>query len=48
MTELLFVPLKKGTDVDVTKPLRTLISSIYNGPDQQPGEYSEAVTAFQT
>ena len=34
MTELLSVPLKKTSEVDLVKPLKTLISSTYSTADQ--------------
>lgn len=38
-SELLFVPFKKGSDVDIVKPLRNLIHSTYN-----TGEHNEDYT----
>ena len=46
MTELLHVPLKKCSEVDVNKPLKTLISSTYSTADK-PEDYVEAVAEFQ-
>ena len=34
MTELVSVPLKKTSDLDLVKPLKTLISSTYSTADQ--------------
>ncbi|XP_053605524.1 apoptosis-linked gene 2-interacting protein X 1 isoform X2 [Plodia interpunctella] len=42
MAELLFVPLKKSSDVDVVKPLKNLIQSTYNTGENQE-DYSEAL-----
>ena len=36
MTELLPVPLKKGSEVELSKPLKNLISSTYSTADK-PG-----------
>ncbi|CAH0673747.1 unnamed protein product [Spodoptera exigua] len=41
-TELLFVPFKKGSDVDIIKPLRNLINATYNTGDQHE-DYTEAL-----
>lgn len=45
MAELLVVPLKKPSDVDIAKPLRNLISSSYSTADK-PEDYSEAIEEF--
>lgn len=47
MHELLAVPVKKPTDIDVIKPLKNLIQSAYSSsaPDKTIN-YSEAVTEF--
>ncbi|KAJ9593455.1 hypothetical protein L9F63_014984 [Diploptera punctata] len=45
MAELLAVPLKKPSDVDVVKPLKNLISSSYSTADK-PQDYSEAINEF--
>lgn len=48
MTELLVVPLKKPSEVDVVKPLKNLIQSAYSGSAsaEAPIDYSEAVNEF--
>ncbi|XP_060802122.1 programmed cell death 6-interacting protein [Amyelois transitella] len=43
MAELLFVPLKKSSDVDIVKPLKNLIQSTYNTGESHE-DYSEALT----
>lgn len=45
MAELIAVPLKKPSDVDVIKPLTNLIKSAYSSADNQK-DYTEAVTDF--
>jgi programmed cell death 6-interacting protein len=45
MAELLAVPLKKPSEVDIVKPLKNLISSSYNTADK-PQDYSEAINEF--
>ncbi|GFG30115.1 hypothetical protein Cfor_09518 [Coptotermes formosanus] len=45
MAELLAVPLKKPSDVDIVKPLKNLISSSYSTADK-PYDYSEAINEF--
>lgn len=50
MTDLLSVPVKKSSEVDMVKPLKNLIQSTYSSSN--PGEegtapnYSEAVSEF--
>jgi len=46
MTEVLSVPLKKTNDIDITKPLKTLIASTYSTADQ-PQDYSDAISELQ-
>lgn len=47
MLQLLSVPLKKPTAVDVVKPLNNLIQSTYNGStDEEKAKYTEAVNDF--
>jgi len=46
MTEILSVPLKKTNDIDITKPLKTLISSTYSTADQ-PQDYTDAISELQ-
>ncbi|XP_023347068.1 programmed cell death 6-interacting protein isoform X2 [Eurytemora carolleeae] len=43
MTELLFVPLKRGSDVDIIKPLKNLIASTYSTADK-PEDYTDALS----
>ncbi|XP_076628899.1 programmed cell death 6-interacting protein-like protein AliX [Colletes latitarsis] len=45
MAELISVPLKKPSDVDVIKPLTNVIKSTYNGASNQK-DYTEAITDF--
>lgn len=45
MAEVLAVPLKKPSDVDIVKPLKNLISSSYSTTDH-PQDYSEAINEF--
>jgi programmed cell death 6-interacting protein len=45
MAEVLAVPLKKPSDVDILKPLKNLISSSYNTADS-PQDYGEAINEF--
>lgn len=45
MTEFLAIPLKKPSEVDLTKPLKNIISSQYNTSDNTD-DYNEAVTLF--
>ncbi|XP_075976463.1 programmed cell death 6-interacting protein-like protein AliX isoform X2 [Anticarsia gemmatalis] len=42
MAELLFVPFKKSSDVDIVKPLRNLIQSTYNTSEHNE-DYTEAL-----
>jgi programmed cell death 6-interacting protein len=42
MAELISVPLKKHSDVDLVKPLKNLISSSYSTTDK-PQDYGEAI-----
>jgi len=43
MTELLTVPLKKGSEVELIKPLKNLISSTYSTADK-PEDYTDALS----
>lgn len=45
MTELLVVPLKKPSEVDVVKPLKNLIQSSYAN-DANAVDHSEAINEF--
>ncbi|XP_059620927.1 programmed cell death 6-interacting protein [Phlebotomus argentipes] len=45
MSDLLIVPLKKPSEVDVVKPLKNLIQSSYGSSDKVPN-YGEAVNEF--
>ncbi|XP_022903763.2 programmed cell death 6-interacting protein [Onthophagus taurus] len=45
MTDLLSIPLKKPSEVDVVKPLKNLIQSRYSTADK-PQDYSEAINEF--
>lgn len=42
MADLISVPLKKPSDVDLVKPLKNLIQSRYSTADK-PEDYSEAI-----
>ena len=44
--ELLSVPLKKTNDIDLTKPLKTLISSTCSIADQ-PQDFTDAISELQ-
>lgn len=47
MSELLVVPLKKPSEVDVVKPLKNLIQSSYSGNDSANAvDHSEAINEF--
>ena len=46
MTEILAIPLKKTNDIDITKPLKSLIASTYSSADQ-PTDCSNAITEVQ-
>jgi len=46
MTEILAIPLKKATDIDITKSLKNLISSTYSSADQ-PVDCSDAISDLQ-
>lgn len=46
MSELLVVPLKKPSEVDVAKPLTNLIQSAYNSAADTAVDHSEAVNEF--
>lgn len=46
MSELLVVPLKKPSEVDVIKPLKNLIQSSYSGTDASAADHSEAISEF--
>ena len=45
MADLLAVPLKKPSDVDIVKPLLNLIASTYSTADK-PEDYSEQINEF--
>ncbi|PNF20765.1 Programmed cell death 6-interacting protein [Cryptotermes secundus] len=45
MAEVLAVPLKKPSEVDIVKPLKNLISSSYSTTDN-PQDYGEAINEF--
>lgn len=45
MAELIAVPLKKPSDVDVIKPLTNIIKSTYNNANDQK-DYTEAIADF--
>lgn len=45
MAEVLAVPLKKPSDVDIVKPLKNLISSSYS-TTENPKDYGEAINEF--
>lgn len=44
MSELLIIPLKKPSEVDVENPLKNLIQSAYNSSENT--NYTEAVSEF--
>lgn len=45
MAELIAIPLKKPSDVDVIKPLTNVIKSTYNNPGNQK-DYTDAIAEF--
>lgn len=45
MADLIAVPLKKPSDVDVIKPLTNVIKSTYNSADNQK-DYTDAINEF--
>ncbi|XP_014470359.1 PREDICTED: programmed cell death 6-interacting protein [Dinoponera quadriceps] len=45
MAELIAIPLKKPSDIDVIKPLTNIIKSTYNSPGNQK-DYTEAIAEF--
>ncbi|XP_020281444.1 programmed cell death 6-interacting protein [Pseudomyrmex gracilis] len=45
MAELIAIPLKKPSDVDVIKPLTNVIKSTYNNPSNQK-DYTDAIAEF--
>lgn len=45
MAELIAIPLKKPSDVDVIKPLTNVIKSTYNSATNQK-DYTEAINDF--
>ena len=46
MAEIMSVPLKKASDIDITKPLKNLISSTFSTADQ-PVDCSDAISDLQ-
>ncbi|CAG0903923.1 unnamed protein product [Darwinula stevensoni] len=47
MAELLCIPLKKTSDLDLVKPLRNIIASIFSTADNQESlKYTEAIQDF--
>lgn len=46
MVELISVPLKKPTEVDIVKPLQNLIQSTYSTADK-PQDYTESINELQ-
>ena len=46
MNDVLYVPLKRSSDIDVSKPLKNLISSTYSSADS-PANVSEQLGDFQ-
>ena len=46
MAELLSIPMKKTSEVDIVKPLKTLFATRYSTADQ-PQEYSDAISKLQ-
>lgn len=45
MADLISVPLKKPSEVDLEKPLKNLIQSRYSTADK-PEDYSDAIAEF--
>lgn len=45
MSELIAIPLKKPSDVDVTKALKNIISSAYNDPEKK-NAYNDKIQEF--
>lgn len=45
MADLIAIPLKKPSEVDLIKPLKNLIVSTYSTADK-PEDYSEAISEF--
>jgi len=45
MAELIAIPLKKPSDVDIIKPLTNVIKSTYNSPGNQK-DYTDAIAEF--
>jgi len=45
MADLLAVPLKKPSEIDVIKPLKNLIASVYSSSDK-PVDYIEEINEF--
>lgn len=43
MADLLAVPMKKPSEIDIVKPLKNLISSSYSTADN-PQDYGEAIS----
>lgn len=46
MAELIAIPLKKPSDVDVIKPLTNIIKSTYNSGGNNQKDYTEAIQEF--
>lgn len=46
MADLIAVPLKKPSDVDVIKPLTNVIKSTYNSAGNNQKDYTEAINEF--
>ena len=46
MTEVMGVPMKKATEIDITKPLKNLIASTYSTADQ-PVDCTDAISELQ-
>jgi len=45
MADLISVPLKKPSEIDIVKPLKNLIAASYSTADK-PEDYSEAINEF--